>query len=265
MMKRTIPALLFALVFASCSKEASTSSSVSSQKKLTATGTHLPATPTTTLSFSGYTWTVTDSGTGTQGPGPNHWSSSNAYVDANGYLHLKVTKNTTTNTWQCAQVILNQSLGYGKYQWEVEGAIDQLDQNVVFGMFNYSGNNGFDEMDIEYSKWGRAVNNNLDFTLYPATGSTQSSVETTALVSLSGTYTTHRITRYSNEVDFQSLGGFHDDNTNVYASKSWYNPPQSISTLTMPVYINLWLFNGVAPSNSQNVEIIVHNFKFTSF
>jgi hypothetical protein len=104
-MKRTIPTLLFALIFASCSKEASTSSSVSSQKKLTATGTHLPATPTTTLSFSGYTWTITDSGTGTQGPGPNHWSSSNAYVDANGYLHLKVTKNTTTNTWQCAQVI----------------------------------------------------------------------------------------------------------------------------------------------------------------
>jgi hypothetical protein len=268
-MKRTIPVLIFALFLAACGKESTSSGAVNSLKKLVPAGLDRNLPTSTTLSFSGYTWTVTDSGTGTQGPGPNHWSSSNAYVDASGYLHLKLTKNTTTNTWQCAQVILNQNLGYGKYQWEVEGRIDTLDRNVVFGMFTYSGNviggNTYDEMDIEYSRWGRAVNNNLDFTLYPAVGSTQPSVETTALVFLTGTYTTHRLTRYNNEVDFQSLTGFHDDNTNVYASKSWYNPPQSISTVRMPVYMNLWLFNGVPPANGKNVEIIIHNFKFTSF
>lgn len=218
----------------------------------------------TTLSFSGYTWNVTSSGTGTQGPGPNHFSASNAWVDASGFLHLKLAKNATTGNWECAEVTLAQNLGYGAYQWKVEGAIDKLDKNVVFGMFNYSGNDGFDEMDIEYSRWGRKNNNNLDFTLYPQTGSTQSSVEVTALVSLSGTYTTHRITRHSNSsVDFQSIEGFHDDNTNVFAAKTWNNPPQSISSLSMPILMNLWLFNGVAPSDGNSVEIIIHEFKFT--
>lgn len=255
-MKNLLPLALACASLMACKKDAT-----SNKTNGNSTNTEPRA---VTLSFSGYTWTVTSSGTATQGPGPNHFNSSNAWVDSNGFLHLKLAKNTTTGNWECAEVTLNQSLGYGKYQWKVEGAIDQLDKNVVFGMFNYSGNDGHDEMDIEYSRWGRANNNNLDFTLYPATGSTQSSVETTALISLTGTYTTHRITRHSaTSVDFQSIAGFHDDNTNVYAAKTWNNPPYSISTLNMPVLMNLWLFNGVAPSNGQNVEIIIHEFKFT--
>jgi len=268
-MKQTILILLLLLIFAACKKDAENVSptDLSPAENLKKPGMgemNLRVTPTRTLSFSGYTWTITDSGTGTQGPGPNHWSSSNAYLDANGYLHLELTKNTSTRTWQCSQVVLNQSLGYGTYQWQVEGRIDQLDPNVVFAMFNYSGNDGYDEMDIEYSKWGNAKNKtNLDFNLYPATGSNQTNMETTASVTLTGTYTTHRIIRSGNEVDFQSLAGFQDDNTNLYAAKSFYNPPTSISTLNMPVYMNLWLYQGKAPSNGKNVEVIIHNFKFT--
>ncbi|SEW35850.1 hypothetical protein SAMN05428988_4403 [Chitinophaga sp. YR573] len=258
MKKHLLAALTCASLF-SCQKEA-----VVSTVNETSPTTNVSARALTTLSFSGYTWIVTSSGTDTQGPGPNHFSASNAWVDTDGFLHLKLAKNPTTQNWECAEVTLNQNLGYGKYQWKVEGAIDKLDKNVVFGMFNYSGNDGYDEMDIEYSRWGYATNNNLDFTLYPATGSSQSSVEVTPLVNLTGTYTTHRITRYgSDSVKFQSIGGFYDNNTNVYASKTWANPPYSISTLSMPVMMNLWLYNGVAPSNGQNVEIIIHEFKFT--
>jgi len=31
----------------------------------------------------------------------------------------------------------------------------------------------------------------------------------------------------------------------------------------MPVYINLWLFQGKAPSDKKEVEIIIHQFTFT--
>jgi hypothetical protein len=31
----------------------------------------------------------------------------------------------------------------------------------------------------------------------------------------------------------------------------------------MPVHINLWLFKGLAPKNGQEVEVIIHGFKFT--
>lgn len=256
-MKRHLFAAAISASLFACQKEATVNS-------LTPPSLTIAATAATTLSFSGYTWTVTNSGTSTQSPGPNYFSSANAWVDSNGFLHLKMAKNPTTNNWECAEVTLNQSPGYGIYQWKVEGRIDTLDQNVVFGMFNYSGNDGYDEMDIEFSRWGRAVNNNLDFTLYPATGSTKSSVETVATIGLTGDYTTHRITRYgADSVKFQSLGGFYDNDTNIFVSQTWTNPPQSISTLSMPVMMNLWLFKGVPPVNGQNVEIVIHEFKFT--
>ncbi len=218
----------------------------------------------TTLTFSGYTWTIKDSGTGTAGPGPNNWTSSNAYVDANGYLHLKLTK--VNGAWYCAEVISTQSFGYGTYQWDVEGRIDTLDKNVVFGMFNYSGVDGRDEMDIEYSKFGSSTANNTNFTIYPAqTITSPTDWHTTYNTSLTGTYTTQRFKRNSaTSVYFQELGGFQSGDTNQITSATCSNPPNSISTLAMPVHMNLWLFQGTAPTNNSQVEIIIHSFTFTA-
>ncbi len=36
-----------------------------------------------------------------------------------------------------------------------------------------------------------------------------------------------------------------------------------MSTLDMPVHMNLWLYQGAAPANAVAVEIIIHAFKFT--
>ena len=218
---------------------------------------------TSTLSFSGYTWTIKDSGTGTAGPGPNNWASSNAYVDANGYLHLKLTN--VGGKWYCAEVTSTQSFGYGTYQWDVEGQIDALDQNVVFGLFNYSPVDGRDEMDIEYSKWGSASGNNTSYTVYPAqTVSSPADWHTTYNTTLTGTYTTQRLTRNSNatSVYFQELGGFQTGNTNQITSATCSNPPNSISTLAMQIHMNIWLFQGHAPVNNSPVEIIIHSFTF---
>jgi len=218
-----------------------------------------------TLSFAGYTWKVTDSEGDSIGPGPNIFDPNNAWVDANGFLHLKLAKDSADGKYHCAEVELTQSLGYGIYQWSVEGDLGSLDKQVVFGMFNYSGNDGYDEMDIEYSKWGVQNNSNmLNYTLYPETGSSGSSVEVVYPFTLSGTYTTQRFRRTSDSVTFKSLGGFYDDDTNLYASKSWTNPPNSISTLSMPVLMNLWLFHGIEPASGYSIEIIIHNFKFTA-
>lgn len=259
-MKRSIYLLLFTLAFAACKKS---DGKLSDTAKTTGSAAVSKLKTAATLSFAGYTWTVTTS-SAAQGPGPNVFTTGSAYVNADGFLHLKIKKNTTTGKWECGEVTMLSSLGYGTYQWKVDGPISTLDKNVVFGMFNYSGNDYYDEMDIEYSKWGYATNNRvLNYTLYPATGSTLDSVETTFPVTLTGTYTTQRFKRTSSAVTFKSLGGFHDDDTNLYASKTWTSPPQSISTLSMPVMMNLWLFHGVAPSNGQNVEIIIHDFKFT--
>jgi hypothetical protein len=40
-------------------------------------------------------------------------------------------------------------------------------------------------------------------------------------------------------------------------------PERRISQEPMPIHIYLWLFKGAAPKNGQEVEIIIHQFKFT--
>lgn len=216
----------------------------------------------TTINFSGYTWLVKNSVSTRIGPGPNFWTRNNVWVDSNGWLHLRISKNATGKKWLCAEVQCTQSFGYGTYQWQVEGAIDKLDKNVVLGLFNYSGNDGFDEMDIEFARWGNASYPNLNYTVWPAqTGFSNYSY--TQNFTLTGTYTTQRFTRSSNSVVFKSLGGFYNDDTNLYATSACTSPSYSISTLAMPVYMNLWLFKGRAPSNGLGEEIVIHSFTYT--
>ena len=218
----------------------------------------------TVISFSGYTWNVKNP-VSTQGPGPNYWTSDNVWVDANGRLHLKLSKNPVTNRWECAEVSSTTSFGYGTFQWKVDGPLGSLDKNVVFGMFNYSGNDGYDEMDIEYAKWGNAAANNLNYTIYPATGNPNPAYATytQSISTPDGTYTTQRFKRTANQVILKSLHGFQDGNVNLFASKTFSSPPTSISTASMPIFMNLWLFQGLAPSNNQSVEVIIHEFKYT--
>lgn len=106
-----------------------------------------------TLKFSGYEWEVRSAGL--QGPGPNRWDPENVSVDSKGQLHLKITK--VADEWRCAELTLKKRLGFGRYQFQVIGRIDQLDRNIVLGLFNYPtpdvGKEGTNEIDIEFARW----------------------------------------------------------------------------------------------------------------
>lgn len=256
-----IAMLILALaVFSSCSKEvAKTSTTQPTLQDETA----LKAAAASTISFSGYTWTVRTQ-TGTSGPGPNYWSNSseNVWVDADGHLHLKIRKDVATGRWLCSEVISTQSFGYGSYVWEIEGAVDKLDRNIVLGLFNYkSGDDGHHEVDIEFARWGNNAWPNYNYTVYPATGS--GNVSKTNELTLNGTYTTHRFIRSSTAVTYKGFHGHTTAESNAFFP--WTTPAgYNVSTLSLPVHMNLWLFQGSAPSNQTEVEIIVHSFKFTA-
>jgi hypothetical protein len=259
-MKKFVYPLMVVMIAAACKKN---TAPVNDTPINTGTEINNPnARAAATVQFSGYTWTIRNTGNASEGPGPNIFSGSNAWVDSNGRLHLKISKNTTTGKWNCAEIYSTQKFGFGTYQWQVEGRIDSLDKNIVLGLFNYSGNNGFDEMDIEFARWGNSAWPNLNYTVWPGqTGFRNWSY--TKFFTLNGTYTTHRFTRSTNSVVFKSLHGFVNDNTNQFATATCSAPANSISTLTMPVHMNLWLYDGLAPSNGKEVEIIIHNFKYT--
>jgi hypothetical protein len=265
-MKRISLILLAALLFAACQKEKATVAPPTSA--IPAGDAAVTATPNlktdAVLSWSGYTWNV-KAPAGTAGPGPNYWTGNNVWVDANGWLHLRISKNPSNNHWECAEISSQQSFGYGTYQWQIDGPIANLDKNIVLGLFDYSGIDGRDEIDIEFARWGNSAWPNLNYTIFPKVGDAPAPASYSQEFSTpGGTYTTHRFKRTSTSVVFKSLYGFQSGDTNLFLTKTFNSPGTSISTKSMPVLLNLWCYNGLAPSNGQSVEIVIHNFKFTA-
>ncbi len=218
-----------------------------------------------TIQFSGYEWVVRDNGSELSGPGPNQWDGNNVWVDKSGDLHLKLTH--VEDGWHSAEVTMTQRLGFGMYQFQVIGPIDQLDPNIVLGLFNYPteevGPDGTNEIDIEFAHWGDPNTPIGNFTIWPSiTGIEQTS--NSFPIKLNGTYTTHRFLWESQRIFFQSLHGHTDDNENEFTN--WLYQPNEpsihISQQPMPVHINLWLFQGQPPIDGNEVEIIIHNFTF---
>jgi hypothetical protein len=227
------------------------------------------------INFSGINWLVREE-TGTSGPGDNYWSNSTSsvWVDAEGHLHMKLRKDAATNRWVCAEVTSQQNFGYGSYVWKVEGRVDQLDKNIVFGLFNYkAGEDGRHEVDIEFARWGNNAWPNFNYTVYPPYAYTvqevgeapKQKVDTSYELSLNGSYSTYRFNRTSQAVTYTSFHGHTENGGNAFypwSTTSW--PGFPVSTLALPVHMNLWLFDHLAPSNNQEVELIIHSFAFTA-
>jgi len=111
--------------------------------------------PTTAanLQFGGYDWRVRNAPS-SRGDTPNIYDPSNAWIDAEGALHLRIAKQG--DQWTCAEVTLTRSLGYGTYSFVVRDT-SQLEPASVFSMYtwDYSGGDQNNrEMDIEISRWG---------------------------------------------------------------------------------------------------------------
>lgn len=216
-----------------------------------------------TVDFSGYTWQIRNS---TGGPGPNTFSANNVVLDATG-LHLKLAHSGTQ--WTTAEVYLSESLGFGTYQWKIQGRPDQLDNNVVLGLFNYPppavGPDGTNEIDIEFATWGGQQSQHGNWTLWPAV--LQAGINDTTYAydaTLSGDTSTHRFIWLPQDIRFQSLNGYTDADVGEFQSWSFAPPDylQRILQQPLPVHMNLWLFQGLPPVNGLDVDM-VREFKFT--
>jgi hypothetical protein len=120
------------------------------------------------IHFSGFDWTVRAAASD-RGGESNFYDPDNAWVDQNGYLHLRMQERN--NHWSCAEVSLNRSLGYGSYIFVVQDT-SQLSQSAVFGMFTMDELRSDDvrsELDVEISRWGLSAyaNKNAQFVVQP--------------------------------------------------------------------------------------------------
>ena len=162
---------------------------------------------------------------------------------------------------------MQKRLGFGKYEFEIKGPIDRLDDNVVLGLFNYPtrdvGQDATHEIDIEFARCGEARNPMGNYTVWPVEKARKQQSKSFPF-DLKGDQSTHRFFWSQNRVWFQSLRGLRSDDGEEF-SRWDFSPPeaaQRISQQAMPVHINLWLFKGLSPKNSQEVEIVVRRFSF---
>ncbi|MFL6211650.1 MAG: glycoside hydrolase family 16 protein [Pyrinomonadaceae bacterium] len=224
-------------------------------------GTSSPRPAVRTLQFSGYDWIVKASDRRV-GPGPNYFSDSsdNVWIDAQGQLHLRLTQRD--GRWSCAEVVSVRSFGYGTYRFYLNTPVDNLDPQVILGMFTWDDDPAYShrEIDIEVSRWGQANNQNGQFVVQPYIHP-------------------QNIVRFQLPPDLQSSAHFFTwkpDNVFCQSLKGLSTTPptpslviqQHLFTQDIPraggenARINLWLMAGRPPTDGKETEIIISKFEF---
>ena len=207
-----------------------------------------------TVTWSGATWQVKTSRSAV-GPGPNIFDKANVWVDAQGRLHLRITKNAA-GAWSAAEIIGPKTYGYGTYTVTLASPSDQLDPNVVLGFFTWSDKAPYAhrEIDIEFARWGVAgAATNAQYVVQP----TSVASHLTRFTQPSDATSSHAFTWRKGQIDWQSR----DATGATIASKTYLGtdvPP----TGDERVRLNLWLFGGADPTDGQPVEVIVSGFTF---
>jgi hypothetical protein len=214
-----------------------------------------------TIQFSGLTWYVRSSGNAPSAPGPNYFSDStnNVWVDAEGRLHLKITKRR--GRWSCAEVIAATSIGYGTYRFYVDSPVGTLDPNIVAGLFTWSDDPAYNhrEIDIEFARWGHAANPNAQYVVQPYTHSSN----IMRFEQPADARTTHAFTWQPHAVDFVSLRGHR---TAASTPEELIHQWTGFSSVPIPggenPRINFWLSEGKAPQNGREAELIIRRVEF---
>lgn len=217
-----------------------------------------------TISFAGQTWYVKDAEWKAD-PGPCYYSDdpSDVWVDGSGRLHLKIVYRNYH--WYCTEVWSQQTVGYGTYTFVLASPVDQLDRNAVLGLFTYDNTSSayaHREIDIEFSRWGVASGPNAQYVVQPYTSPGH---RYQFNLTLPGQYSTHQFNWQPGRVDFASYAGNQSPPDPAYQLSAYNHvdsdvPPPGQGNAR----INLWLFNGAAPSNGQEIEVVVSAFSFVS-
>lgn len=213
------------------------------------------------LEFSGRSWTVKSS-VNPVGPGPNYFgdTADDVWVDENGHLHLRISFRD--GAWRSSEVITDEALGHGTYEFALASRVDQFDANTVVGLFTWDTSApafNYREIDIEFSRWGNPTNDNSQYVVQPWDTAGNTYRWNTVL---NGNESTHQFTWNPDSVEFSSHQG---DSTGALIQSWAYSgadvPPAG--TLSGNARINLWLMGGAAPLDGLDTELVITSFQFT--
>lgn len=210
------------------------------------------------VQFSGYLWVSMDE----VHSGNLNYSCRYAWVDTNGSLHLKIAQ--TSAGWHCANLISNeQTFGFGMYEWQISGQLEQLDPNLVLRLGTKPASGSTYSIATEFSHGGVSSNPVGHYTVNQS-GTFQGPafrVPTLSRPALS----THRFTWESKKVQFQSLVSY---TNSEFANWNFTQPilPMNIPQQPMGVRLDFCFTSGQTQSlqsYADSTEVVIHQFKYT--
>ena len=197
---------------------------------------------------------------GPVGPGGNWYSddTANVRVDEIGRLRLRIRRRA--GIWYCSEVINKNIRGYGQYVFQTSSRIGAINEHAVLGLFTWDNNpvQCHREIDVEFSRWSVRSNKNAQFAVGPVC-SPIDSVRWNISPSLETS--THCIDWQRDSIKFLSVKGTRIIPPYDSILYSWKYTGLRIPTPGKTrARINLWLFNHSAPSDSQDVEVIISRY-----
>ncbi len=223
------------------------------------------------VAFSGRNWRV--KGSGFYGPGPNLFSdgTANLWVDLNDQMHLTVKQ--VSGQWYSTEAVLEEVLGYGDYVFTTVGDLDTLHPSVVFGLFiwqygpcydnAYLWWNPYNEIDVEFSRWGNPASDIGQFVAQPY--DYPGNIHRFPATFSPGERSSHAFLWMPDRVEYRSWRGGPNDESPGSLIRAWTYAGPHIPRPEIPrVHINLWRAAGT-PTTTQEVVLEAFTFRQPCF
>jgi hypothetical protein len=219
-----------------------------------------------TVAWAGHTWKLTNGGMA----GVAQGNPVNVTIDGDKHLHLRIVQHD--RKWTSAEVFSTDRMGFGIYQWVIEGNVYEMDPTTVLGLFTYGpthhiGVDAENEIDIEFSQWNKTCKGcNADFTVYPSTGNRKpngvSAWEDNFHVT-GDNLTTARMEWSADHIVFTMMKGAQPIGTvaDIIKTETYSSTAINIPQVAAPVGINLWCFKQT-PAKDQSV--VIRDFQFVA-
>ena len=226
--------------------------------------------PAQILNWMGHAWKLSDG----RMAGVIPARPANVSVDSEGALHMRVVKEG--DAWSGAEMFTTGDLGFGTYQWQIEGTeIYEMDPTIVIGLFSYGpihkiGSDAEEEIDIEFSAWNHNQPKpiNADFTVYPPSGHRRangvSAWEHNFYIAERPPQTTARFVWGAGKIDFYLMSGYIPATVapeHVLQHDTVLSDGTNVPQVALPIGINLWSFK--APPRHE-WEVVFRRFDFVS-
>jgi hypothetical protein len=161
-------------------------------------------------------------------------------------------------------VVSLKSFGYGSYRVYLDTPAKEIDLNAILGLFTWSDSPEYThrEIDVEISKWSDADDSdNAQFVVQPwTTPGNRRRFE----LSDDEPNTTHCFEWSEKRIKFASYQNhFKEGSSANKKADSWSYSGSDVPRAGDENFrINLWLNNGMAPSDGEGMEVVISRFEF---